>query len=169
MTGLRALVILGVLAFAAPLAAAQVEVGQRAPELDIAKDVKGKRVTLKALRGKPVVLNFCAAWAKPVCKKSLPAHDELASRFKGKVVVLVVMVDNKEANAKDYVRSLKLANLRFAFLRMDSSDVFEEYVPEDVPIPVTYLIDGKGLVRFRKPGYRDGDIPELEAEIGKLR
>ena len=166
MTGLRALIVVGTLAVSVPLAAAEVKQGETAPELDIAKDAAGKRVKLKSLRGKTVVLDFCAEWAKPVCKKLLPAHDELAGRLKGKVVFLVVMIDPEEAAGKKYARSLKLKNLRYAFASAEKSGVVEKYAYETVPM--TYVLDRDGVVQYIKEGFRDGDIAELEEQLGKM-
>ena len=54
-------------------------------------------VSLEALRGKPVVLNFFGSWCPP-CVRELPALEAMAERYKGRVnFVGVTFNDSREA------------------------------------------------------------------------
>lgn len=46
-------------------------------------------VSLAALRGRPVVVNFFASWCVP-CRKELPAFRDVAERYEGRVAFLGV-------------------------------------------------------------------------------
>lgn len=155
---LAALLTLG----SAGLAAADVNVGDRAPELVQAKDGRGKRVKLKGYQGKLVVLTFGASWCKP-CKKELPAWDKLARKYKG-VVFLAVNIDKDPAKGKDFIKEAKLGAMQAAY-EPDGATV-ESYEPPTMP--TTYVIDGRGVIRYRHEGYRAGDEKELGTRLDAL-
>ena len=155
---LAALLTLG----SAGLAAADVNVGDRAPELVQAKDGRGKRVKLKGYQGKLVVLTFGASWCKP-CKKELPAWDKLARKYKG-VVFLAVNIDKDPAKGKGFIKEAKLGAMQAAY-EPDGATV-ESYEPPTMP--TTYVIDSRGVVRYRHEGYRAGDEKELGTRLDAL-
>jgi thiol-disulfide isomerase/thioredoxin len=155
---LAALLTLG----SAGLAAADVNVGDRAPELVQAKDGRGKRVKLRAYQGKLVVLTFGASWCKP-CKKELPAWDKLARKYKD-VVFLAVNIDKELAKGKEFVQEAKLGAMQPIF-EPDGATA-ESYEPPTMP--TTYIIDARGVVRYRHEGYRAGDEKELSARLDAL-
>ncbi|WP_428265411.1 TlpA family protein disulfide reductase [Haliangium sp.] len=146
------------------VAVADVSVGDRAPELVGAKDGRGKRVRLKAYRKKVVVLTFGASWCKP-CKKELPAWDKLARRYRDKgVVFLAVNIDKEAGKGKKFMAEAKLKAVRAVFEPTGASA--ESYDPPTMP--TTYVIDGRGVVRYRHKGYRGGDEDELAKQLDKL-
>lgn len=155
---LAALLTLG----SAGLAAADVNVGDRAPELVQAKDGRGKRVKLKGYQGKLVVLTFGASWCKP-CKKELAAWDKLARKYKG-VVFLAVNIDKELAKGQGFIKEARLGAMQAAY-EPDGATV-ESYEPPTMP--TTYVIDGRGVVRYRHEGYRAGDEKELSAKLDAL-
>lgn len=158
-----ALAVLVALGTAGP-ALAGVEVGDRAPELVQAKDGRGKRVKLKAYQGKVVVLTFGASWCKP-CKKELPAWDKLARQYKGKkVVFLAVNIDKELGKGQAFMKEARLGAMQAAY-EPDGATV-ESYEPPTMP--TTYVIDGRGIVRFRHEGYRAGDEKALAAKLDQL-
>jgi peroxiredoxin len=160
---LPVLIILATLGVAAP-AAADVDVGDRAPELVQAKDGRGKRVKLKAYKGKLVVLTFGASWCKP-CKKELPAWDKLARQYKGRgVVFMAVNIDKEPAKGEAFIKDAKLGAMQVAY-EPDGATV-ESYEPPTMP--TTYVIDGRGVVRHRHQGYRAGDEKALAAKLDAL-
>ncbi|ACY19044.1 TlpA family protein disulfide reductase [Haliangium ochraceum] len=161
--GRGVLLALLTLFFASP-ALAEVGVGDRAPELVKAKDGRGKRVRLKAYKGKVVVLTFGASWCKP-CKRELPAWEKLARTYKGKDVVFVaVNIDKDTGKGKAFMKDAKLKAVRAAY--EPSGGTVETYEPPTMP--TTYVIDGRGLVRYRHTGYRAGDEKELAGKIDRL-
>src|SRR5215216_6092623 len=62
----------------------EVDLGSAAPDWQL-KTVEGETVTLSALRGKVVVLDFWANWCGP-CRKLEPLFDELARGYQSKPV-----------------------------------------------------------------------------------
>jgi len=150
-----------VVAMVAPGAAnAGVRKGDRAAELTTAKDGRGRKVQLRAYRGKWVVMTFGASWCAP-CKAELPAWDKLARRYKGKPVQFIaVNIDEDAAAGKKFVARAHLTALLAAFDPSRSSA--DAYDPPTMPS--TFVIDPNGVVRHMHEGYHKGD----EAKLGKL-
>lgn len=147
-------------------ALAEVGVGDRAPELVKAKDGAGKRVRLKGHRGKIVILTFGASWCKP-CKRELPAWEKLARTYRDKgaeVVFLAVNIDKKRDKGEAFMKAAKLKAMRAVY--EPSGGTVDTYEPPTMP--TTYVIDGRGLVRYRHAGYRAGDENELASKIDRL-
>ena len=69
--------------------------GLRALEPDFTlPDLRGQPVSMRALRGRPVLVSFFATWCPP-CVEEAPGLDRLARRLGDKATVLVVSVDEQ--------------------------------------------------------------------------
>ncbi len=66
------------------------------------KDLKGKKLDLKKLKGKIVVLNFWFAECLP-CLNELPNLNELVEEFKGKDVVFIAFTEDKADFLKKFL------------------------------------------------------------------
>ncbi len=132
-----------------------VEDNQPAPDFAL-KDINGNTVHLSDYRGKVVVLNFWATWCPP-CRKELPDFTELQKEYerKGLQFVGIALDDDGIAKIKPYVESV---NLPFPTLLPDRS-IVASYGEMNV-IPVTYLIDRKGVVRAHYVGMRKREVVE---------
>jgi peroxiredoxin/5-hydroxyisourate hydrolase-like protein (transthyretin family) len=69
-----------------------VAVGQPAPEIEAKDWLNGSPTSLKALRGRIVVLDFWAIWCGP-CREELPKVRAMAERFKAQKVAVIGMHD----------------------------------------------------------------------------
>ncbi|MEZ4400922.1 MAG: TlpA disulfide reductase family protein [Kofleriaceae bacterium] len=159
------LIALAATALTSVPADAGVKKGDRAPELDGAKDAAGKAYKLKATRGQWVVMTFGGSWCKP-CKKELPAWDKLAAKWKGRVTFVAVNLDNDPAKGKKFMDGLKLKNLVRVYAPEEKSSAADVYEP---PIqPSSYVIDPKGIVRELHEGYSSGDDGKLDKLLTTL-
>lgn len=158
---------LGLVAVVAPAPAhADVNEGDRAPEFDsAAKDARGKKFRLKALRGEWVAVTLGASWCKP-CKAELPAWDKLAKQYSGKLRFVAVNIDNDSKAGAKFMKKLKIKNLMVVYSPEDKTDTSDRYSPEN--FPTTYLIDPNGVVRHVHKKYSKGDEKKLAAQIDKL-
>lgn len=119
--------------------------------LDLAfTDPSGKKVTLAAFRGKPVLLNLWATWCAP-CVAEMPTLDTLAGRLDGKVAVLTVSQD------------LEGAAKVTPFFAKGGYRHLEPYLDKDAGLsiayqanlPTTILIDSQGKEVWRMAGGMD--------------
>jgi peroxiredoxin len=149
------------LASAAPLARA-LEVGTTPPEINLTA-LDGKKVSLAALRGKVVIVDFWASWCAP-CKEEMPVLQSLYKRFGSKgLVVIGVSVDNDREKAKTFIDGLKVS---FPIVHDADKSVAGRFKPPRMP--TSYVIDKAGKIRFVHAGFRKEDAKKLEEEITKL-
>ncbi|HET6612839.1 MAG TPA: TlpA disulfide reductase family protein [Kofleriaceae bacterium] len=152
------------LAAGAGEAFAGVDKGDRAPELSGLRDAAGKAVSLRALRGKVVVVTFGASWCAP-CKKELPVLDALAKRYtRGKVAFIAVNIDSDKAKGQRFMHGLGIGHMRAAY--DPQKRAVRIYDPP--AMPTIFVIGKHGIVREIHKGYRSGDEKSIAKVISSL-
>ncbi len=121
----------------------------------------GKRTTLAAFRGKPVLVNLWATWCAP-CVAELPTLDALATS--GKVRVIAVSQDQDPAKVAPFLdqRKVTLAGYRDPALGLS--------LAYKANLPMTILFDGEGREVWRMAGgfaWNGADAAKLIAEAQK--
>jgi thiol-disulfide isomerase/thioredoxin len=159
--------IISLLLFAAPcLSSAQQDEGNepvirfvRNP--DLAPDFKltaldGKPLTLAALQGKVVLLNFWATWCGP-CRAEIPDLVALQDRYNGRLQILGLNVDDEEADIQQYVKETGI-NYPVA---MTSNDVRIQFggIPA---LPTSFVLDTEGRVVQKHVGLWNPAVYETE-------
>lgn len=153
-----------VFATAEQSASAKVRKGDRAAELSSVKDGRGKRVRVKAYRGKWLVVTFGASWCKP-CSKELPALEKMARKMAGsKLAFLAVNIDKSIAKGKKFTKRSGLRKVRVGYDPAGGS--VDTYDPPSMP--TTYIIGPRGVVRHMHKGYRSGDDKKLTKKLNSL-
>jgi cytochrome c biogenesis protein CcmG/thiol:disulfide interchange protein DsbE len=106
---------------------------------------EGAPMTLAALHGKVVVLNFWASWCYPACYEEAPVLERgwRAYRERG-VVVLGVDIQDKEEAARKFIRDFSLT---FANAPDPAGKVSIDYGVYGVP--ETFFIDRQGRIRVK--------------------
>jgi thiol-disulfide isomerase/thioredoxin len=113
-------------------------------DADVAKadftlnDLNGKPVTLTALRGKVVLVNFWATWCTP-CRREMPDLDKLSARFGPQGLVVLSISDEEQVKVAPFIAS---SGYRPAVLLDPGDTVHKEFHIEG--IPKTYLFDRSG-------------------------
>jgi peroxiredoxin len=161
--GRTARVVLG-LALGALLlvgSASALEPGKRAPELS-GTDTKGRKISLAALRGKVVIIDFMASWCAP-CKQELPLLNKLYLDHAPKLVVIAVSVDEKADNLATFLKQVPVA---FSVMHDAGHTAAKSYSP--ARMPSSYIIDKQGLIRYVHGGFRKGDEKVMEQEVTEL-
>jgi peroxiredoxin len=143
---------------------AEVKVGNKAADFDIAKDEAGKEVKLKNFKGKWIVMTFGAHWCKP-CANELPVWDAMAPQFKDMAFV-AVNISNKVEDGKKFNKKLKLKNLFKVYLPQGNSATDDQY--DTGTFPSTFVIDPNGVIRHIHLGYKAGDADALKAKLSEL-
>ncbi len=107
---------------------------------------EGAEVSLDELRGTPVVLNLWASWCEP-CKDEAPLLAAVASRYRGRVVVLGMNVQDLSADGREFAR---VYGMPFPSVRDGDDSVKNRYGATGVP--ETFVIDRAGRVAFALRG-----------------
>jgi len=120
-----------------------------APDFTLAT-LEDKKVSLKDFRGKLVFLNFWASWCTP-CREEMPAMERLYQQFKDKgFVILAVSVKDSRKDSLTFVKELKISYPTALDPEGDVGQLYSVW-----GLPVTYLIDPKGIVLARAWGPAD--------------
>ena len=111
-----------------------------------------------------VVLTIWASWCGP-CREELPELARLSGRLAEEglaVSVVGVSIDSQKSDYERWVRRNRMPGLALTWfpeiqrsLRVDG-------------IPVTFVLDGDGVIRERRQGYQPGDMDRLETRIRAL-
>jgi thiol-disulfide isomerase/thioredoxin len=155
----------GALALAVLLASSALglEVGDPAPGWKLARLDGSGELKLADLRGKVVFVDFWASWCGP-CQKSMPQFDALAKELPADRFALIgVNVDKDTAAAK---KVLSKRPVSYPIVSDPTGSLPGRYGVETMPM--AYLLDGDGAVRYVHKGFRDGDIEKLREHIQKL-
>jgi thiol-disulfide isomerase/thioredoxin len=133
-------------------------VGQRAPEFAL-PDLAGEPVDLARDRGEVVLLNFWATWCAP-CLEEMPHFAAWQKQYAG-LRVIGVSIDDSAAPVRTFVAKL---GLDYPVV-MGDARLGERY-GGILGVPVTFLIDRRGVVRARFDG--EPNLDALERRIREL-
>ena len=154
------------LALAASTALAEADLkpwkGQGTPAL-AGTDVQGKPYELGARRGRVVVVNFWATWCEP-CRDELPSLERL-QKARGGNAFEVVSVNFGESPEK--IRTFlerEFVELP-VILDRDKATAGRWKVGG---LPMTFIIDARGRVRYQVYGERKWDDAQTLALVDKL-
>jgi peroxiredoxin len=126
-------------------------------------DLSGKKVTLSQFRSKVVILNFWSIWCGP-CLAEMPSLNKLYLEFKDRgLVVIAVAEDPAEKPVKSYIQE---KGIEYTILMDKDKKVYFKY--SLFGIPVTFLIDKKGVIAEKFIGERDWCSPEMRGKISDL-
>jgi cytochrome c biogenesis protein CcmG/thiol:disulfide interchange protein DsbE len=152
----------GLIASSAPALA--LEEGQPAPDFTLPDIQEGKpAITLSALRGKTVYVDFWASWCAP-CLRSMPLINDLYAQYKERgFEVIAINVDSPVEDGREFLLDTPLDYLIAADTE---NEVLEQYGVRGMP--TSFLIDSEGVVRMVHMGFRDNDIELIEAAVTGL-
>ena len=116
-------------------------VGQRAPAL-VADTLDGRTFDLDRLRGKVAIVNFWATWCPP-CREEMPALDAFYQRYRNRGVELIGMSADSPHDSDEVQKVMHAFAYPAAMVVKARSNGFG--TPR--MLPLTYVIDTKGVVR----------------------
>jgi peroxiredoxin len=140
-----------------------VKVGDEAPNFTL-RDLAGNARSLSQLRGKVVLLNFWATWCGP-CRVEMPAMEQLYRTLpRREFEILAVSTDPQGAAVtRPFQREMG-----FTFPILHDSEYRVGLTYGARSIPITFMVDRRGIVRQKIFGARDWDSPEARDLIHEL-
>ena len=129
---------------------------------DAAPDFKlttldGKPVTLADSHGKVILLNFWATWCGP-CRAEIPDLIELQNKYKDKLQILGLIVDDDDQDAiKEFIEKVGI-NYPVAIA---SNDIRFQY-GGIAALPTSFVLDSEGRIVQKHEGLRDPLLYETE-------
>jgi peroxiredoxin len=142
-------------------------IGHEAPEID-GLDLEGRPMALSDFRGKVVVLEFWGQWCS-VSQETASHERSLAESMRGKPVILLgVNSDSPEMAAADGHRRICERSWR------DGGEVNGGPIAHRWNVralPTTYIIDDRGIIRYKIGPRPDGhdNVLEILDPTGKAR
>ena len=144
-----------------PSRARGIPTGEPAPEFAL-KDLAGNEVRLADQRGQVVLVDFWATTCPP-CRKELPHIQRIHEKYQNKgLMVLAISTDSQRDEVRPYVEK---NGYTFPVLFADGKVRISYRISG---IPVVYLIDRKGVIRFHQVGYGPGAERRIERQVEKL-
>jgi thiol-disulfide isomerase/thioredoxin len=137
--------------------------GEPAPALTLPARAPARTVSLEALRGQVVMLNFWASWCGP-CREEFPLLDQMYKRYRAAGVTIVGI--NVEPDSSDAEGFLAKTPVGFP-IAFDRDSAASRLFGVDA-MPSTVLIDRRGVVRWTHRGYKPGDENEYLDRIRSL-
>lgn len=141
----------------------KVEIGQLAPAYG-ATAMSGDSVSLAALRGKVVLLNVWATWCGP-CRKEIPELRALHAAYKDRgfeVVGVSVDTDGTDETIREFLKEFRMD---YPIWRDPDERVSALF--RLAGVPATFLIDRRGILRWKMTGPVAPGDTTLSAAIDK--
>jgi len=122
-----------------------LSIGQPAPKME-GEDADGKKLKLSDYRGKVVLISFFGDWCGP-CRSLFPHERSLVQQFKSKAFVLLGVNSDPRQKLKDLANEKTITWRSF----WDGGDAYGP-IAKSWNVrrwPVLFVIDRKGIIRFR--------------------
>jgi thiol-disulfide isomerase/thioredoxin len=123
----------------------------------LVNDLQGTMVSTADLHGKVVVLNFWATWCPP-CREEIPEMIELSKRYKDKLQIIGVSMD--DAPAREVAEFAMQVGINYPVV-MGSGSIEAEYggVPA---LPTSFIISPEGRVVQKHAGLYPIEVYDTE-------
>jgi peroxiredoxin len=132
---------------------------QPAPVFTLANRAGGE-VSLAALKGKVVMINFWASWCGP-CRQEFPALDQIYGKYKPMGFEMVgINVESEKADAEKFLGATPVS---FPILFDPENKVSGSYGVS--AMPTTFLVDRQGRLRWQHRAYKPGDEAKYIEQI----
>jgi thiol-disulfide isomerase/thioredoxin len=135
------------------------QVGNLVPDFKLT-DLDGKTVSLRDLRGSPVMLNFWATWCGP-CRSEMPYLQQIYEKWRDKgLILLTINLRETTSTVRQFMQEIKSS---LPVLFDTNGDVGNKY--SITAIPTTFFVTELGVIKER----RVGSYPSVEAIESSLR
>lgn len=130
----------------------------KAPDFTL-QDLNGKSFSLKDFKGKNVLLYFTTTWC-PYCKREVPELKEMHLKYKGKLEILAIDMNESKAKVSSYIQKYQIP---YTTLLDSEGKVALDYSIRGVPTKVLVGKDGRVFC------YMCRDLPSQVEELLKKK
>ena len=129
----------------------------------------GQKLSLDALRGKVILMDFWATWCGP-CREAMPHMRDIAKKFKGEpLIVLSVSLDDDEQKWKEFIQKNEMTWPQYrdpGALKGQMAELFTVHA-----IPHTFTIDADGVLQDEHIGDAavEGKLKKLIARAHEVQ
>ncbi|HEY9161586.1 MAG TPA: TlpA disulfide reductase family protein [Desulfomonilia bacterium] len=110
----------------------------KAPDFTL-QDMNGKSVSLNSFKGKNVLLYFTTTWC-PYCKKEVPELKEMHKKYKGKLEIMAIDMNESKAKVSSYIEKYQIP---YTTLLDSDGSVGIDYSVRGVPTKILIGKDGR--------------------------
>jgi peroxiredoxin len=151
---------LAVLLMIPSLSYSQINIGTKAPEIDlegIYNKEDGNAPNLKNLEGQIVVLDFWAIWCSP-CIAAIPENNRLYKKYKDKGMQFIAITDDPQEKLENFLQKVKID---FWIGRDDNKQEFKNYNVQGRP--QMYILNREGFIVYQGTNITEEMIVEVLA------
>ena len=143
-----------------------VKVGDMAPDFTCTL-TDGKQITLSALRGKVVMLQFTASWCG-VCRKEMPfIEKDIWLRHKDNPNFVLMGIDRDEP-LETVLKFAESTGVTYPLALDPGADIFAKYALREAGITRNVLIDKEGKIVMLTRLYKEDEFAQLVAKIDSM-
>ena len=138
--------------------------GEKAPFVSLFKLEDNKYFRTKNLKGKKdIVLSFFASWCSP-CLKEIPELHKLSKDMEEIEFILVNVNEKREKVAKH----VKDKGYTLPVILDKYGMALKSFKADKMPLPLTVVINKKGMITYYQSGYKEGDEKTLKKHLQSL-
>lgn len=134
-----------------------------APDFTLPRLDDSAPVSLSALRGKVVYVDFWASWCAP-CTVALPEMDQLRRDLHARGFEIIAI--NLDESADDALRFIERMDLSYPVVTDLAKTTPQAYAVSGMP--TAFLIDRHGELHSTHTGFRPGDSAKIRTTIEQL-
>ena len=143
-----------------------VKLGQTVPDFDLVLP-DGTKTSMKALRGKVVMLQFTASWCG-VCRKEMPhIEKDIWQKHKSNKNFALYGIDLKEDKQK-VIDFQKQTNITYPLALDLDGKIFYTFAEQNAGVTRNIIVDKDGKIVFTTRLFKEEEFNEMKKVIEEL-